>query len=598
MPPRAALPELSAGTVLEQYEIEAVLGRGGYGVVYRARHRTVGDAFAVKAMGGFGASEALVRALAGEYRAQKRIKDKRYILEAEAPVRAVHQNVDWVLLPMEVAEKSLREWLEEVDREDEGWLEEGLELLEQVCEGVAAIHAAGLVHLDLKPENVLLVREGRGKGAKWVAKVADFGLARGLAELEQTRPELFGDGVGTAAYMAPEQVLAAHWQDVGAAADIYALGMLLYELLQGRLPYSGSAERIKEKKRDEKLRIRRPEGPARLAELAMRCLSREEGARPASAAEVARLLKEDPEERAAWERAKAADTEASYAAYRAAYPEGAWAQEAVEREGELRAKRVAAEEARAEAERKAKEEAERREAQRKAAEEALLRPVISGVPFEFSRIPSGTFMMGSGSGNDDEKPVHRVKITKDFLMQTTPVTQRQWEAVMGSNPSHFKGNPDRPVDRVSWEDAQGFIEKLNSLVPAGGFRLPTEAEWEYACRAGTTGEYGGTGRLDDMGWYDKNSGKRTHPVGQKEPNAWGLYDMHGNIWEWCQDWYDYEYYAQSPEADPTGPTTGTFRVLRGGSWSYVAINARSANRIYNSPSSRSFIYGFRLARTL
>ena len=132
-------------------------------------------------------------------------------------------------------------------------------------------------------------------------------------------------------------------------------------------------------------------------------------------------------------------------------------------------------------------------------------------------------MMGSESGANDEKPVHRVRITKDFLLKRTPVTQRQWEAVMGTNPSRFNGNPAHPVDMVNWEDAQEFIAKLNSLVPGGGFRLPTEAEWEYACRAGTTGDYGGTGRLEDMGWHDDNSGDTTRPVAQKQANAWGAY---------------------------------------------------------------------------
>ncbi len=601
MPPRAAMPDLVPGTVLEQYEIEAVLGRGGFGVVYRARHRTVGDAFAVKAMGGFGASEALVRALVGEYRAQKRIKDKRYILEAEAPVSAVHQNVDWVLLPMEVAEKSLREWLEEVDREEEGWLEEGLELLGQVCEGVEAIHEAGLVHLDLKPENVLLVREGKGKEAKWGAKVADFGLARGLSELEQARPELFGDGVGTAAYMAPEQVLAAHWQDVGAAADIYALGMLLYELLQGRLPYSGSADRIKEKKRDEKLRIRRPEGPARLVELAMRCLSREEGARPGSAAEVARLLKEDPEEATAWGNLRAVDPKESFGAFQGGFSAHDALEMFMRDFGGKAVERRWAEEGR-----RTEEGAPRGEADGRLSEQAYLNRIIAGAQFEFVRIRAGKFRMGSDSefAGFAQRPSHLVEIREDFMLSTAPVTQRQWEAVMGNNPSRFMGNPDHPVEMVSWEDAQEFIAKLNTLVPKGGFRLPTEAEWEYACRAGTTGEYGGTGELADMGWYGDSAAVlcdgegSTHQVKRKKPNHWGLYDMHGNVWEWCHDWFDDEWYSRSSEPDPIGPSSGMERVLRGGCFRSISTAATSVSRGRAEPSQRGEDIGFRLAGTL
>jgi len=215
---------------------------------------------------------------------------------------------------------------------------------------------------------------------------------------------------------------------------------------------------------------------------------------------------------------------------------------------------------------------------------------------KFAEICPGTFMMGSPdseAGRDsDEGPQHQVTISKAFELQTTEVTQSQWESVMGSNPSYFKGS-DLPVEQVSWDDAQEFITKLNAKNDGYRYRLPTEAEWEYAARAGTTGAYAGD--LDAMAWYAQNSGPTTHPVGTKAPNAWGLYDMHGNVWEWVQDWYGD--YSTSAVTDPVGPSLGSGRVLRGGDWYSYSQYCRSANRYNDSPAIRGSNLGLRLLRT-
>ena len=182
-------------------------------------------------------------------------------------------------------------------------------------------------------------------------------------------------------------------------------------------------------------------------------------------------------------------------------------------------------------------------------------------------------------------------------MLETEVTQEMWESVMGDNPSYNKGT-NLPVEDVSWEDCQEYIKKLNQTggIPSGyKLSLPTEAQWEYACRAGSTGAYGGTGDLDEMGWYYDNSGGETHEVRGKKPNAWGLYDMHGNVWEWCQDWYDYGYYEKSPDQDPPGPGSGSSRVYRGGSWYSNARDCRSAIRSRYAPGYRGSLLGLRLA---
>jgi len=187
----------------------------------------------------------------------------------------------------------------------------------------------------------------------------------------------------------------------------------------------------------------------------------------------------------------------------------------------------------------------------------------NGVTFKMVRIPAGEFLMGSPSnkpGRDNDETQHRVRISRDFWLGQTEVTQGLWKAVMGSNPSHFSDcGDDCPVEQVSWNDCQDFIRKLNGLVSGGNFRLPTEAEWEYACRAGTTSPYAGA--LDAMGWHDKNSWNQTHRVAQKAPNAWGLYDVHGNVWEWCEDWYGD--YPSGSVTDPTGPSSGSYRVRNG-----------------------------------
>ena len=214
-----------------------------------------------------------------------------------------------------------------------------------------------------------------------------------------------------------------------------------------------------------------------------------------------------------------------------------------------------------------------------------------GAKMEMIYVAPGTFAMGSPTseeGRYDGESQHQVTLTKDYWLGKYEVTQAQWESVMGENPSKIKGG-DRPVENVSWEDCQRFIRKINSRQHCGA-RLPTEAEWEFACRAGSAGPYGGNGNLGDMGWYDGNSGSETHPVGQKQANAWGFHDMHGNVYEWCGDWYgDYG----SATTDPAGPASGGARVLRGGGWCSLGRFCRSAYRSRSSPGERG-IRGLRL----
>ena len=213
--------------------------------------------------------------------------------------------------------------------------------------------------------------------------------------------------------------------------------------------------------------------------------------------------------------------------------------------------------------------------------------------FEFVEIPAGWFTMGSAKLEDDEWPAHMVQISRPFHLNKYEVTQRMWLATMGDNPSRYK-DPDGPVESVSWDDVQEFLARLNRAEDGWHYRLPSEAEWEYAARAGDDGN-----QPEDIGkvaWYVDNAEKRTHPVGQKAPNKFGVYDMLGNVFEWCQDWYGVHYYANSGVKDPAGPAEGKDRVARGGGWLVPGKAIRYAYRGGGPADKREAYVGFRVVR--
>ena len=235
--------------------------------------------------------------------------------------------------------------------------------------------------------------------------------------------------------------------------------------------------------------------------------------------------------------------------------------------------------------------------------------ITNSVRMEFVLIKPGEFLMGSPEdepGRYTGERSHRVNLTKPFYLQTTEVTQGQWQALMGKNPSSHKGCGDScPVEQVSWDDAQQFIQKLNQKEGTYKYRLPTEAEWEYACRAGSTTafpsgeitelECGRDANLDLIGWYCGNSQNLIKPVAGKKPNVWGLYDMPGNVQEWCQDWFGV--YPYDEVTNPKGPPTGSYRAMRGGAWYSPARDTRCASRFGSPPHYRFQHIGFRLCRT-
>lgn len=219
----------------------------------------------------------------------------------------------------------------------------------------------------------------------------------------------------------------------------------------------------------------------------------------------------------------------------------------------------------------------------------------TGYP-ELVLLPSGSFRMGSIESSD-EQPVHTVNIAS-FAIGKYPVTQAQWRKVMGNNPSHFRGDDLRPVERVSWDDAQAFIQKLNQLT-GESYRLPSEAEWEYACRAGSTGKWccgNNETQIREYAWCEENSDSQTQPVGRKKPNAFGLFDMHGNVLEWCED-RSHANYKSALDDGRAWVSGDTGRVMRGGCFALLAEHSRAAIRYDHSPGFRSHFIGFRVART-
>jgi formylglycine-generating enzyme required for sulfatase activity len=247
-----------------------------------------------------------------------------------------------------------------------------------------------------------------------------------------------------------------------------------------------------------------------------------------------------------------------------------------------------------------------------------LKEITNNIGMKLVLIPAGEFLMGSLDSDtdayDDEKPQHRVQISRPFYLGRYTVTQAQYAAVTGENPSHFEGSNDLPVENVSWDDAIAFCDTLSkreglkpyyqsgSVAPLGAesYRLPTEAEWEYACQAGVNTRYSfgdDSASVGDFAWYSRNAKSKTHPVGQKRPNPWGLYDMHGNVWEWCRDGYAAHYYNESPVADPLGPPQSLDRVFRGGGWHDDPRDCRRAFRGGITPEFRYDFLGFRVARS-
>jgi formylglycine-generating enzyme required for sulfatase activity/predicted Ser/Thr protein kinase len=573
------------GKVILGCRILSRLGKGGMGSVYLAEHEELETKRAIK---------LIHRELAPDASFIERFR-----VEARAASRIEHPNVIKVhdfgktddnafAMVMEFLEgESLGDVLK---RETRLAPDRAVSIAVEIASGLTAAHALGIVHRDLKPDNVMILKNGR-------VKVLDFGIAKvaGAGNLTGT-----GNFIGTARYASPEQALGKR-DEIDKPSDIFSLGMMLYEMLSGRLPYDCTGkiplgilvDRVSGKPLPliqalpAKMTV-----PETLSLAVMRALAREPQDRPASAAAFANEI-----------------------------------------EGAIRSVVVAPSTIKATEISEFKFQSKRK--------------LTNALGIQFVLIPKGSFVMGSEQSVEDrwnkilsvyeknitlsrERPARLVSISQNFYLGKFQITQGQWNFAveklskinreLPTSPSVFKGE-DLPVETVSWEDCEEFILRLNALNDGYEYRFPTEAEWEYACRAGTDGDFAGD--LDAMGWYGNNSGRtpihtfrewfncdqlwepfqnsvlrpnenRTHPVGQKHPNSFGLYDMHGNVWEWCSDWFDENYYSKDTSRDPKGPDSGQSRVLRGGAWFTGANYCRSALRYRYSPTDRKNFTGLRV----
>ena len=658
---RDALP---VGTVLREFTIQAVIGHGGFGIVYRAGHNELDLTVAIKE---YLPVELAVREGATvQPRSGTERKDfeeglRRFRDEAQALIDFdSHPSIvscreffrahgtAYLVMGYEDGE-SLAEVL--ASREAEGRPFAAADLLgvmRPVLEGLARVHAAGVLHRDIKPSNILIRRrDGR-------PVLIDFGAAKQATARFSKSQAPYTEG-----YAALEQV--ADTGRLGPWTDMYGVGAVMWRMVAGgKRPWepphpvrveqrSHAAVGGTEDPLPSASELGKGRFPKELLEVIDRCLRLRETERTQGSREVLEALREVSElppggvaeaprpaaERSGPKRQERGSREVPAGVVsRKGWRRGVWialASLAVglglvfatwrnvqpwirdwDALGDIRDPGFA-ETAQAYIDQYtqvpeasvwvAKAEgllAELRdlEAERPPHREAG-ETWMNSLGMEFVWIPAGKFLMGSPEdeeGRDDDERQHEVRISEGYWMKKHEVTQGEWEVVMGENPFFFTScGPRCPVGAVSWDDTQEFIRRLHSRESVSGYlyRLPTEAEWEYAARAGTTRARHGA--LDAIAWHRGNSGGGTHPVGQKRPNAWGLHDMLGNVWEWTGDWYGA--YVSGPMTDPGGPESGSARVIRGGSWRFHARGVRSAARYAASPGSRFYTFGFRLART-
>ena len=671
---------LPAGTRIEEFVIERVLGSGGFGITYLARDVRLGRQVVIKENlpVQFCFRDPSSLTVAPRHTTGEDLENFRWSLENFSKESAMLASLDHVgivkvlrsfeafgtayfVMPF-VEGVTLDELHKERREAGEGFSEDELRgMLDRVLDGLAHLHDRGIYHRDIKPGNILITSEG-------VPVLIDFGSARQrLSERSMTVVE-------SAGYTPFEQLQSRG--NVGPWSDLYALAATLVKVMTGEAPpkamdrafddpWTPLAQAPKWSARystsflagiDRAMAVRIEERFQNAAEWLV-ALHAGTAKQPGTvvpkreASPSADTTKPKPAAKAekktnyvSWiiaacmvlglvavgkfvsgeessndtvitpndssleqerKNAEASAVEAREAAARVADAE----RHSHDHESKLQAE--AEQRARDDLGKQRFEEDHKKRFVGSQAGEERDFEIAPGVTMTFSWIPPGEFLMGSPEGEDRlayNETQHRVTISKGFWMAQNETTQSQWQAVMGNNPSHFTGG-DLPVESVSWNDTQRFIDKLNNSILASGgwkFALPTEAQWEYACRAGTTTALNNgknltsdanstvsgseCSNLDQVAWYFQNSAWKTHPVGQKQSNAWGLYDMHGNVFEWCSDWYDDE---PAGDKDPSGPKMGEARLRRGGSYAGPANCCRAAYRFRSNPGVPADFCGFR-----
>ena len=599
---------LAAGTSLQggRYVVERVLGQGGFGITYLCQHTGLGKQVAIKEF--FFAqfcerqgdtSHVTVptagnRELVEKFR-RKFVKEARLIAGklSQAPsvvnVSDVFDENGTSYYVMDYIEgRSLAEVLKKRGRLGEA---EAVAIIEQVGKALAYVHSCGINHLDIKPANIMMSR------ATVRAVLIDFGVAKQYdattGEATTTTP------VGRTPGFAPlEQYSLGGVSHFTPQSDIYALGATLYKLVTGNTPPEATAmpkdavlpypDDISEPVRraiTAAMQSHKEDRPARVEDF-LQLLHSWPKPKPSPKPKPdddTTDIDDQPEVIVVDTEPKPVSDSEPVQAPEPEQPRRKWLPWVVGAAVAVVAF-VAVMLLRSEP-------------------TSTLEPVRpqSNLPeIEMVYVEGGTFTMGATSeqGSDaenDEKPAHNVTLS-GYYIGKYEVTQELWKAVMGSNPSNFKGD-NLPVENVSWDDVQEFLRKLNAMT-GKRYRLPAEAEWEFAARGGKSNlgyKYSGSDNIGNVAWFDGNSDSRTHAVGTKSPNELGIYDMSGNVWEWCQDWYGGSYYGSSPRTDPKGPNSGSNRVFRGGGWSGDAGYCRVSNRDCFTPGGRYIFLGIRLA---
>jgi serine/threonine protein kinase len=564
-----------------RYEIRGELGRGGMGVVYRAYDPELDREVAIKSVQLEGATEE-----------QKRESELHLAREARAAARLQHPHVvavydffragDRAYIVMELIRGASLEAM--LIAGDKGNYREIFRVLREAASALDAAHAAGIVHRDIKPGNILFDETGR-------IRIADFGIAHmRTGAAAQPAPEM-GQTAGTLAYMAPEQLSGA---EVDGRADQFSFAVVAYQLFTGEVPFPGpnwasvSYKILNEAPVDPRVHVPQLH-PAIVGalEIALRKLPEQRyptcsgfvsameiapAAAPVKTDTKRRLLVLVPiaivtmivvwtligRARSTLDQIASAPGVTDSAGHPATPVESATANVP--------------------------------STLPQAPAEESLSLVLEGIPVEFAVIPAGRFVMGCDVCNDDQRPRHMVQITKPFQMGRTEVTEMQWNALMSGKAT----GTAKPKVNVSWNEVQKFLEKLNARNDGFLYRLPTEAEWEYAARARDTDD--APGNRSDYAWWAENSGYQLHEIAGRMPNAFGLYDTLGNAAEWTADWAASDYYASSPAADPKGPAKGDARIFRGGDVNSQGMVVTYAWRFGDAPSAKSETLGFRLVR--
>ena len=586
-------PKSLIGKRIGNYYVIGVLGKGGMGIVFKARDLSLRREVALKFLPeSMSSDEDIVKRFAREARAAARLNHPNIVT-----IYGVGRHEDTFYIAMEYVEGMALDAL--IAKEGKVDVRRAVEITRDSAEALAEAHAQGIVHRDIKPQNIMLTKTGR-------VKVMDFGLAR--VNYENTQLTSSGTSMGTPHYMSPEQ-----WMDskVDGRADIFSLGVTLFEMINGEVPYNASTPlAIMRKIVDEptpSLCSVDETIPSLVSDVAEKMMAKDPEDRYGSAAEVVSDLSSFLDS-----LTKPSAAEEAFSAPGANLTLERLDKEETQRRGQERLRT----EPSPTAEAQSPEEGGREPASAKTmywmggGAAVLIALVFVGFmsfggggtyahlfpEADFVQISQGTFQMGSlptEAGRDADESLHRVSLTSGYWISRYEVTQKQWESVMGYNPSNHLGE-DLPVEQVSWEDIQNFIQQINEA-DGTTYRLPTESEWEYAARAGSSSAYGynvDISNLTDFAWYADNSQGQTHPVGTKRPNAWGLYDMSGNVLEWCQDWG--VAYPYGSVVDPKGPETGKVRIGRGGSWYSPEKACRAADRSATEPTDRGNDLGFRL----